>query len=137
MRLVATVVAVLTSRVQGWGLCNDVDQSCAAWAKAGECDKGDHVKKLCPHSCAICTHLCRDTEESCLAWADNGQCDSNMDFMFKHCPVACGVCKTTRQKHSKNDLTEANQIAHLNCSTPLNGVSKTLLTLRSKIKTNV
>jgi len=91
---VATVVAVLTSRVQGWGLCNDVDQSCAAWAKAGECDKGDHVKKLCPHSCAICTHLCRDTEESCLAWADNGQCDSNMDFMFKHCPVACGVCKT-------------------------------------------
>ena len=46
--------ACLIARVAAWGYCNDKDVSCANWAKAGECDTGDHVKNLCPHSCGLC-----------------------------------------------------------------------------------
>jgi len=96
----------------GWGYCNDRDESCANWAKAGLCNppeagiltrasttkeaqaKADVVKKLCPHSCSLCQHTCRDIDPSCPQWADNGQCETNIDFMFGHCSASCGVCKT-------------------------------------------
>jgi len=37
--------------------------------------------------------MCRDTEAACQDWAENGQCEENLEFMFKTCPTACGVCK--------------------------------------------
>ena len=83
----------LVARIEGWGYCNDENDSCANWAKGGECSKA-HVKKLCPHSCAACPHTCRDANPSCASWADNGECDNNIDYMFAHCPASCGVCKT-------------------------------------------
>jgi hypothetical protein len=74
--------ACLIARAAAWGYCNDLDVSCANWQEAGECEK-EHVKRLCPHSCAACTHLCRDLEESCAGWAAGGQCDDNVDFMHR------------------------------------------------------
>jgi hypothetical protein len=82
----------LSASVDAWGYCNDYDLSCANWAKAGECDK-DHVKKLCPHSCAICPHICRDLDEQCPQWKASGECESNVAFMYQSCSVTCGVCK--------------------------------------------
>ena len=82
----------LAARVAAWGWCGDSDESCANWAKSGECDKSEVVKKKCPHSCSLCNHRCRDTNDQCPQWADGGQCDTNLEFMYKECPVSCGVC---------------------------------------------
>ena len=89
----SAIFVLLPAVCYGWGLCNDNDVSCANWAKAGECEKAPHIKKLCPHSCGACDHLCKDLDQSCLGWADSGECDENPDFMIKHCPVTCGQCK--------------------------------------------
>ena len=40
--------------VDAVGYCNDKTPSCAGWAKAGHCEAGDHIKAMCPHSCAAC-----------------------------------------------------------------------------------
>lgn len=85
--------ASLVLRADAWGFCADNDSSCGNWAKKGECEK-DHVKKLCPHSCSVCTHTCRDSDPSCKQWGELGECEKNMMAMFKDCPVTCGVCKT-------------------------------------------
>lgn len=81
-----TVVAV--------GYCNDKDISCSVWAKDGECtgDNGDHVKTVCPHSCATCTLVCGDLDESCGTWAKEGECASSPEYMHKNCPTSCGFC---------------------------------------------
>ena len=77
-----------------WGYCNDLNDSCANWAKSGQCEVGDHVLEMCPHSCAICPHTCRDVHTMCPAWADAGECKNNVKYMYKECPASCGVCKT-------------------------------------------
>lgn len=92
LRMTAALL-LLAPRVAAWGYCNDNNDSCANWAKNGECTK-DHVKEMCPHSCSACPHLCRDDNPQCSAWADNKQCKENVDFMYKHCPASCGICKT-------------------------------------------
>lgn len=116
MKLSAFLSVSLIASADAWGYCSDNDSSCANWAAAGECEKGDHVKKLCPHSCGSCNFLCRglclffrqpffttttltprapaDTNEQCAAWKDGGQCDENFDYMATHCPASCGICKT-------------------------------------------
>jgi hypothetical protein len=95
MMMLKTFISIaLLVGVDAWGYCNDNDVSCANWAKGGECTK-DHVRKLCPHSCSICTHICRDTDTQCPQWKDSGECENNMDFMYNSCPVSCGVCKVT------------------------------------------
>merc|ERR1712096_113632 len=85
--LLAQLVAV-----SAWGYCNDANESCANWAKDGQCQSGDHVKQMCPHSCASSPHTCRDENPMCTAWAE--ECTKNVDFMYKHCSASCGVCKT-------------------------------------------
>ena len=75
-------------------LCVSCAVSCANWAKNGECEK-DHVRKLCPHSCSICSHICRDSDAQCPQWKASGECEANMDFMYNSCSVSCGVCKVT------------------------------------------
>ena len=91
--LLFTLFAALVAHARAWGLCNDNDISCAGWANAGQCEGNDHIKELCPHSCAVCDHRCRDLEEGCAAWADGGECKSNVDYMLRHCPSSCGACK--------------------------------------------
>jgi hypothetical protein len=88
------VAALVVRETLAWGYCNDKNESCAGWARAGQCEVGDHIKEMCPHSCASCPHTCRDSEEMCPAWADNGECKKNIDFMYRHCGASCGVCKT-------------------------------------------
>ena len=96
----ALLLIALVVRVDAWGYCNDEDVSCANWAQSGHCD-GDNsevVRKKCPHSCGVCTHLCRDTDPQCPEWAHGGaglsECTENAEFMLKHCPVSCGICKS-------------------------------------------
>ena len=89
-------LALQCATVSAWGYCNDNDLSCASWANNKECEgsNADVVKKSCPHSCSVCTHICRDVEAGCPDWAANGnQCKENPDFMLKNCPTSCGICK--------------------------------------------
>lgn len=92
--MIVTAVLLFAGGVHGWGYCNDSDESCANWAKAGECEKQPHIKEACPHSCAVCPHICRDEHMMCTAWKDAGQCKANFDYMAKHCSASCGLCKT-------------------------------------------
>ena len=89
-------LALQCATVSAWGYCNDNDLSCASWANNKECEgsNAEVVKKSCPHSCSVCTHICRDVEAGCPDWAANGnQCKENPDFMLKNCPTSCGICK--------------------------------------------
>ena len=76
------------------GFCNDKEASCGAWARDGECsgDNAEHVKSVCPHSCAVCSLVCGDKEASCSEWAKQGQCKSNAGYMHQECPTSCGLC---------------------------------------------
>lgn len=80
MRHCAPLLLLLPATVVGWGYCNDSDESCANWAKAGQCE-GNHVKEMCPHSCAVCSHTCRDSHVMCAAWKDAGECKRNLGYM--------------------------------------------------------
>lgn len=93
MLITITFLLLSSTSVSAWGYCNDFDGSCANWARSGECEK-DHVKKLCPHSCSICSHTCRDSDASCPQWGEAGECDANVGAMYSLCPVTCGICKT-------------------------------------------
>ena len=92
--LQAAATALLWTAVAGWGLCNDKNQHCGAWAKEGECEGKNtaYMQKTCPHSCSMCHHICRDQEDACQAWAKDGHCDSNPTYMLKTCPTSCGIC---------------------------------------------
>ena len=90
-------LALQCATVSAWGYCNDNDLSCASWANNKECEgsNAEVVKKSCPHSCSVCTHICRDVEAGCPDWAANGnQCKENPDFMLKNCPTSCGICSS-------------------------------------------
>jgi len=97
---------LLLPATSGWGYCNDENDSCANWAKNGECagKNADFMKKTCPHSCSACHHLCRDAEEGCRGWAEGGQCTENPDYMFKTCPTSCGLCKAKCYDKEPNDV---------------------------------
>lgn len=90
----ALLLLTTPQRASGWGFCNDMDASCANWAKQGQCEVGDHVLELCPHSCSACPHTCRDVHTMCPAWADAGECKRNVKYMYKDCSASCGICKT-------------------------------------------
>ena len=94
MRLLSLSLLAV-GRVACWGLCNDNNPSCGAWAKNGECDgkNKEFMQKECVHSCGNCPLLCRDVEEACADWAKDGQCKSNPGHMLKACPTSCGICK--------------------------------------------
>ena len=97
--------ASFISLAWSWGLCNDMHQHCAAWAKDGQCNAGaeneNWMLKQCAHSCQTCHLLCRDIEDSCAAWATDGHCESNPRFMLKECPTSCGVCAVKCHDKSK------------------------------------
>ena len=38
-------------------LCQDHDESCAAWAQAGECESNAQLLRACPASCGLCHEL--------------------------------------------------------------------------------
>ena len=81
---------------KGWavGYCNDNEESCSNWARAGECTGANAkvVLQTCPHSCGVCTITCEDTDDNCGSWAKAGQCKENADYMMKRCPTSCGLC---------------------------------------------
>merc|ERR1719240_1826772 len=77
------------------GKCNDKSDSCAAWARAGECATNEGLAAICPLSCGTCTLDCIEKDESCVAWAQAGECENNPIHMLKECPIACGICSAT------------------------------------------
>ena len=59
-------------------MCSDRDDSCAAWAKDGECTKSpDYMLKECPTSCGLCAPKCADISPDCNHWGKEGNCDSS------------------------------------------------------------
>ena len=36
---------------------------------------------------------CRDTHSDCPGWTADGECYQNPGFMYKTCPLSCGVCE--------------------------------------------
>ena len=43
------------------GVCNDQSDSCAAWARAGECATNEGLSAICPLSCGTCSLECACT----------------------------------------------------------------------------
>ena len=59
-------------------MCSDREDSCAAWAKDGECTKSpDYMLKECPTSCGLCAPKCADISPDCNHWGKEGNCDSS------------------------------------------------------------
>ena len=89
--------SLLAAKARAVGYCNDIDDSCANWASAGECTgtNAEVVLRACPHTCGVCTIKCEDTEESCGSWAKAGHCKDNADYMMRRCPTSCGLCSPT------------------------------------------
>ena len=59
-------------------MCSDRDDSCASWAKEGECTKSPgYMLKECPTSCGLCTPKCADVHVDCNHWGKEGQCESS------------------------------------------------------------
>ena len=95
--------------------CADEDESCAQWARDGECGKNAaFMTQQCAASCGTCGEAaasapgrqlytpprtprtrgsCADEAEyGCAARAAGGECDSDKANMLYRCPRACGVC---------------------------------------------
>ena len=92
--LFLSACSLLAATACAVGYCNDMDDSCANWASAGECTgtNAEVVLRRCPHTCGVCTIKCEDTEESCGSWAKAGHCKDNADYMMRRCPTSCGLC---------------------------------------------
>lgn len=71
--------------------CTDKHESCATWAKAGDCqgEAAGYVNVYCPKSCNSCDDLadksasnisiqdmCKDDHYQCSEWAGMGECDA-------------------------------------------------------------
>merc|ERR1712039_1003734 len=47
---------------------------------------------------------CRDVKNDCPGWTADGECFKNPGFMFKECPLSCGVCEGV--KCADNNVTQ-------------------------------
>lgn len=84
--------------------CVDDNESCAQWAKSGECFKNQgFMHASCRASCHVCNGgkpkpkklgACEDTNANCATWAAIGECDSNPGYMLEQCPVTCKMCQS-------------------------------------------
>ena len=79
-------LAALAASAAGFVL--DKDQSCAIWAREGECET-PHVREICPLSCAVSDVEGTDSDASCAGWRRDGEC--NQAAVQKLCPVTCGI----------------------------------------------
>merc|ERR1711872_532973 len=72
--------------------CKDKDNSCAAWAARGECQKNSrYMIPNCPKSCELCSN-CGNKNARCEEWANRGECSNNPWYMFQNCNKACKLC---------------------------------------------
>ena len=83
VRMLRAIAVLSVLWVVEAGRCNDRSDSCANWARMGECSKNEGLAFTCPLSCRICTLECEETEPSCLAWAKDGECENNPGHMLK------------------------------------------------------
>ena len=76
--------------------CHDLDRSCGAWARRGECDRNpSYMHVFCRPSCDLCTPPppgCRDNVDQCAFWARNGECFKNPSYMHVMCKLSCDTC---------------------------------------------
>ena len=100
--------------------CKDLSDECAGWGAAGECNENpEFMIRTCPVTCEACKSTCRDTHSDCPGWTADGECyqvppappwldavarfpcmladrrpcsSQNPGFMYKTCPLSCGVC---------------------------------------------
>ncbi|KAL1520991.1 hypothetical protein AB1Y20_022548 [Prymnesium parvum] len=96
--------------------CVDDDQSCEAWAKAGECFKNTaFMRASCRASCHVChggkpkpkkVGACEDSNDNCATWAAIGECDSNPGYMLENCPVTCRMCQSETCFDRRPDCAE-------------------------------
>ena len=71
-------------------MCSDRDDSCAAWAKDGECTKSpDYMLKECPTSRASAPGRA-DISPDCNHWGKEGNCDSSASAA--HTSAICTLC---------------------------------------------
>jgi len=112
--------------------CVDDDESCASWAKSGECFRNEgFMHKSCRASCHVCEggkpkpkrpDACEDGNDNCATWAAIGECQSNPGFMLQNCPVTCKMCQSETCKDDLPDCAErcrggvaSNFSENLNC----------------------
>ena len=106
--------------------CTDSNDSCAEWARSGECAKNPaYTLKECPNSCGVCgdhTHAksthptrreaerklltsrsaCADVDRlQCLIWGEH-ECDVNPLALLQTCPKTCGACTLSCADKSKD-----------------------------------
>lgn len=80
--------------------CRDDNQSCADWAKHGECNRNPGYMLIhCQKSCNNCS-ACVDLNEFCHAWAENGECHRNYGYMLRNCKKSCNICSAVRAPSS-------------------------------------
>ncbi|KAF6036085.1 MEP1B [Bugula neritina] len=107
------------------GSCQDEDDSCTAWAKAGYCRTAKHMwytSVKCKYSCKFCNEVtepptqataspnCEDLHSSCPGWAASGLCGlAKYDYyLVPNCRKSCGRCgAATTPTTQKPTTTEA------------------------------